>query len=60
MKYFPGSAITVFLLFFGLSLFDAIWSGNWPRAGLWFAFGLLFLIADLTAGRKRKRTAAKP
>lgn len=60
MKYFPGTAITVFLLFFGLSLVDAISSRNWPRAGLWFAFGLFCVIADVMASRKRKRAAVTP
>lgn len=45
---FTGN-MAVFLIFFGLSAADAVWSHNWVRALLWFAFGALFLRADLKA-----------
>lgn len=41
-----GANVTVFLIFFGISLFDAIWSKHWLGAALWLAFGALFLRAD--------------
>jgi hypothetical protein len=37
----------IFFLFFGVSAADAIWSHNWIRALLWFAFGSMFLLADM-------------
>ena len=43
-----GTNITVFLLFFGLSLLEAFGSRNWVTAALWLAVGFLFLRADLT------------
>lgn len=47
---FGGNA-AIFLLFFGLSAADAIWSHNWIRALLWFGFGALFLLADMKERR---------
>ena len=44
---FTGTNITVFLLFFGLSLLEAFGSRNWITAALWLAVGILFLRADL-------------
>ena len=44
-----GANVAVFLVFFGLSVADAIWSHNWLRAILWLAFGALFLRADRKA-----------
>ena len=49
---YPGTNITVFLLFFGLSLLEAFGSRNWITAALWFLVGILFLRADLV--RKSK------
>ena len=37
--------ITVFALFFGLSLLDAFERRNWPSAGFWLAVAALFLLA---------------
>jgi len=48
-----GSNVTIFLLFFGLSLLEAIESRNWVRGAAWLAIGLVFLGADLSALRKR-------
>jgi len=50
-----GANLTVFILFFGLSLIDTLVSGNWLRSLLWLAFGLLFLRADIVAGRHRNQ-----
>jgi hypothetical protein len=41
-----GTNVTVFLLFFGVSLLDALQSRNWLRAIFWLAIGLGFLRAD--------------
>jgi hypothetical protein len=41
-----GANVTVFVIFFGLSLIDAVWSRHWIGAMLWLAFGLLFVRAD--------------
>ena len=35
--------LTIFVLFFGISLFDAIASRNWARSAFWLAIGLMFL-----------------
>jgi len=43
-----GANFTVFLIFFGISLLDAIWSKHWVGAILWLAFGALFVRADST------------
>jgi hypothetical protein len=44
---YPGTNITVFLLFFGLSMLEVLGSRNWIVAALWLAVGILFLHADL-------------
>ena len=41
-----GANFTVFLIFFGISLLDAIVSRHWLGVILWLAFGALFLRAD--------------
>ena len=41
-----GTNVTVFLLFFGLSLLEALQAHAWFRAALWLALGLVFLRAD--------------
>ena len=41
-----GPNVTIFLLFFGISLLDAVRSRDWLRALLWLALGLVFLRAD--------------
>jgi hypothetical protein len=43
MRY---SGITIFLLFFGISLLDALWGGHWLRAGFWIAMGFAFGAMD--------------
>jgi hypothetical protein len=52
---YPGSNVTVFMLFFLLSLLEALGKKNWLIAGLWFGFGLMFLRADLSRHTKRAR-----
>ncbi len=46
MKTPPGSNITVFILFFGIALIEALERGNWLLAGLFLALGVLSLRAD--------------
>jgi hypothetical protein len=46
-----GPNVAIFILFFGLSVVDAIWSHNWIRALLWLGFGALFLRADMKTRR---------
>ena len=41
-----GANATVFLLFFGISLIDAIWTRHWVGVALWVAFGAFLLRAD--------------
>ena len=43
--------MTIFFIFFGLSLLDAIVSGNLIRAGFWLAIGLVFATAHLIGRR---------
>lgn len=51
----PG--LTVFILFFGLSLVEAIWGGHWVTAGLWLAVGVTFWALDTRVwSRPVKRT----
>jgi hypothetical protein len=48
-----GSNAAIFILFFGVSAVDAIWTHNWIRALLWFGFGSMFLIADMRGSRNQ-------
>lgn len=41
-----GTNVTIFLLFFGIALLDALGSGRWFVALFWLAIGVLFLRAD--------------
>lgn len=49
----PGPGFTIFLLFFGLALLDAIHIRNWVQAGFWLLIGLIFLLAD-SRGKQKK------
>ena len=46
----PNAGLTVFLVFFGISLLDALRGGDWPRVMFWFVLGLAFWAMD-RAGR---------
>ncbi len=46
MKVNFGSNFVIFILFFGISLLEAIQNAAWLKAALWLAIGLVFLIAD--------------
>jgi hypothetical protein len=48
-----GSNVTIFLVFFGLALLDAIRGGHWLRVAFWLAMGVLFYLADRRQMRKR-------
>jgi hypothetical protein len=41
-----GSNVTVFVLFFGVALLDALRSADLLRAAFWVAIGLVFLRGD--------------
>jgi hypothetical protein len=38
--------LTVFILFFGVGILEAIQTSNWSKTAFWFAIGLVFLAAD--------------
>ena len=46
MKKLKFANITVFILFFGIALIEAIQKQNWPEAILFLALGVLSLWAD--------------
>lgn len=46
-----GTNSAIFLLFFGVSTIDAIWTHNWIRALLWLGVGSIFLLADMREKR---------
>ncbi len=41
-----GANVTVFLLFFGVSVLEAFQTRNWLKALFWLAIGVVFLLAD--------------
>lgn len=51
------AGLTVFVLFFGISLLDAVAGGHWIRAGFWLAIGIVFWVLD-RARRSRSGPAA--
>ncbi|HEY4479311.1 MAG TPA: hypothetical protein VI981_03075 [Candidatus Paceibacterota bacterium] len=46
MKTPPFTNITVFILFFGIALIEALQKQNWLEAALFLALGILSLWAD--------------
>jgi hypothetical protein len=50
--------MTVFVLFFGIALVDALKSHHWIQAWLWVAFGASFLWSDLV--ERGRRDAMSP
>lgn len=51
---YPG--LTIFLVFFGISLLDALGGGHWLRVAFWIAIGLAFWALD----RVRRGRGVKP
>ncbi|MEK6855310.1 MAG: hypothetical protein AABX73_03760 [Nanoarchaeota archaeon] len=41
-----GMNFTVFILFFGVAVVEAIQTKNWLKVGFWIAISLVFLFAD--------------
>lgn len=57
-----NAGVTIFLVFFGISLLDALWGGHWLRAGFWIAMGAAFWGLDRMRrerGRKREEPPAR-
>lgn len=48
----PGSATTIFLLFFGVALIDALVGGSFYSILFWLAVGAAFIAADLRRVRR--------
>lgn len=46
MKNIRFANLTVFIIFFGLALIEALEKGNWLQAGLFLALGIMSLYAD--------------
>ncbi len=57
MKY---AGFTIFLLFFGISLLDALWGGHWVRALFWVGIGLLFFALDHARKARGAKVAQHP
>ena len=47
------SNFTIFILFFGIALLDAILGGHWLRILFWLGIGALFFLADRRQLAKR-------
>jgi hypothetical protein len=41
-----GTNFTIFLLFFGMAMLEAIETNNWLKAAFWLIIGIVFLMAD--------------
>jgi hypothetical protein len=51
-RAFPYAGVTIFVLFFGASLVDAISGAQWGRALFWLGMGVLFLLLDTARSRR--------
>lgn len=49
----PG--ITIFILFFGIALLDAVRGGHWARVLFWLAIGAIFWALDRRPARTERR-----
>ncbi len=41
-----GTNFTIFILFFGVAVLEAIQTQNWARIAFWGAIAVVFLLAD--------------
>jgi hypothetical protein len=57
MKY---QGLTIFLVFFGVSLLDALWGGHWIRALFWVGIGLVFFALDRARRARGAKSEAGP
>ena len=46
VRAFPYAGITIFILFFGASLLDAVSGARWLRVIFWLGMGVCFLVLD--------------
>ncbi len=53
---FAGSATTIFLLFFGVALIDALNGGSVFGILFWLAVGAVFVAADLRRVRRLRES----
>lgn len=49
--------VSIFALFFGLSVLEAIQGRHWVSAALWLSLGVFFVVMDIPS---RKHTSSKP
>ena len=47
------ATFTIFILFFGIALLDAIRGGSWPLILFWLALAAIFFVADQRGATKR-------
>ena len=52
---FMGYNVTVFIIFFGLALLEAVTARNWTVVAFWVVIGLVFVYADHVAFRRKHR-----
>jgi hypothetical protein len=55
-KIKPGAGFTIFILFFGFALLDAIVGRHWLRILLWVLIGVAFLLFDNMGQRKKSKS----
>jgi hypothetical protein len=55
---YPG--LTIFVVFFGISLLDALWGGHWVRAVFWIGIGLAFWAFDRVRRRAKTDVFLRP
>ncbi len=55
-----NQGITIFVVFFGVSLLDALSGGHWLRVEFWLVMGGLFWVLDRVRLRRRCGPHADP
>jgi hypothetical protein len=55
-----NSGLAIFVIFFGVSLLDALSGGHWLRAACWFAIGGLFWALARSRPNHRGTSSAAP
>ena len=53
-RHFFGPSVAIFVLFFGMSMLEALVNGHFTAAVLWAVFGTLFITADIRHAGRRK------
>ena len=52
------TALTIFILFFGLAFVEAVTDGRWPRVLFWVAMAIIFVLLEWWGHHRRTHGGA--